>query len=72
MISRVNILTSIPTFSCDLAMPPEEESRLFDQLKARIEEYNQKDRQAVIRAKEERDKWLQIRCKAKDRKSSNS
>lgn len=53
-------------------MPPEEETRLFDQLKARIEEYNQKDRQAVIRAKEERDKWLQVRSKAKDKNSSAS
>lgn len=53
-------------------MVPEEENSLFDQLKARIEEYNQKDRQAVIRAKEERDKWLQIRSQAKYKKSSNS
>ena len=53
-------------------MPPEEETKLFNQLKARIEEYNQKDRQAVIRAKEERDKLLQIRSEAKDKKSSNS
>ena len=36
--------------------------------KARIEEYNQKDRQAVIRAREERDKWLQIKNEAKDKK----
>ena len=58
--------------SSELGMPPEEETRLFDQLKARIEEYNQKDRQAVVRAKEERDKWLLIRSKAKDKKSPNS
>ena len=53
-------------------MPPEEEIKLFDQLKARIEEYNQKDRQAVIRAEQERDKWRQIRTKTKDNKSSKS
>jgi hypothetical protein len=53
-------------------MPPEEETRLFDQLKARIEEHNQKDRRAVIRAKEERDKWLLVRSKAKDKNRSNS
>ena len=47
-------------------MPPEEETRLFDQLKARIEEYNQKDRQAVIRAKEEREKWFRLRTEARD------
>ena len=62
-------LTSIPIFSSEFGMPPEEETRLFDQLKARIEEFNQKDRQAVIRAKEERDKWLQIKNEAKDKKS---
>ena len=64
-------LTSNPIVSSELSMPPEEETRLFDQLKARIEEFNQKDRQAVIRAKEERDKWLQIKSEAKDKKSSN-
>ena len=53
-------------------MPPEEETTLFDQLKARIEEYNQKDRQAVIRAKEERDKWLRVKSKARDKDRSNS
>ena len=60
------------TFSSELGMPPEEEIKLFDQLKARIEEYNQKDRQAVIRAEQERDKWRQIRTKTKDNKSSKS
>ena len=53
-------------------MPPEEETRLFEQLKARIEEYNQKDRQAVIRAKEERDKWQQVKSEARDKKSTDS
>ena len=53
-------------------MPSEEETRLFDQLKARIEKYDQKDRRAVIRAKEEREKWQQLRCKARDKKNSNS
>lgn len=52
-------------------MPPEDESRLFDQLKARIEEYNQKDRQAVVRAKEEREKWLQTRSEAEDKNCSD-
>ena len=53
-------------------MPPEEETKLFDQLKARIAKHNQKDRQAVIRAKEEREKWLQIKSKARDKSRSDS
>jgi hypothetical protein len=59
-------------FLSESGMPPEEEIKLFDQLKARIEEHNQKDRQAVIRAQQERDKWLQIRTKTKDNKRSKS
>lgn len=51
-------------------MPPEEESRLFDQLKARIEEYNQKDRQALRRAQEEREKWVQLRVEAREKNRS--
>jgi ATP-dependent protease HslVU (ClpYQ) peptidase subunit len=52
-------------------MPPENDTSLFDQLKARIEEYNQKDRQAVDRAKEERDKWLQTKSDAQEEDISN-
>ncbi|MFW2366440.1 MAG: hypothetical protein ACN4GW_08480 [Desulforhopalus sp.] len=52
-------------------MPPENDTGLFDQLKARIEEYNQKDRQAVDRAKEERDKWLQTKSDAQEEDISN-
>lgn len=48
-------------------MSSEEETRLFDQLKARIDEHNQKDRQAVVRAKEERDKWLQTKVEANEK-----
>ena len=52
-------------------MPPEEDTRLFDQLKARIEEYNQQDRQAVLRAREEREKWFQLRSEARDKNRSD-
>ena len=53
-------------------MSPEDEPRLFDRLKARIKEHNQKDRQAVDRAKEERDKWLQAKNGAEEENISDS
>ena len=49
----------------------EDETRLFDQLKARIEEYNQKDHQAVVRANEEREKWLETKSKAQEKNPSD-
>ena len=52
-------------------MPPENETTLFDQLKARIKKYNQKDRQAVDRAREERDKWLQTKNEAQEKNISD-
>ena len=42
-------------------MPSEDEARIFDQIKARIGEHNQKEFQAIARGKEERDKWLQAK-----------
>ena len=52
-------------------MLPEDETRLFDQIKARIEEYNQKDRQAVERAKDERDKWIQTKIDTNEKNISD-
>lgn len=40
-------------------MITENESGCLDQLKVRIKEYNQKDKQAVARGKQEREKWYQ-------------
>ena len=42
-------------------MPSDYEPDWFDRLKARIEEHNQRDLQAIARASEERDKWLQAK-----------
>ena len=44
-------------------MSSDHESEWYDRLKARIEEYNQRDRQAIARASEERDKWLRAEKK---------
>jgi hypothetical protein len=74
MISVTNLLPGIlfpHSLLLWIFMPPENDTRLFDQLKARIEEYNQKDRQAVDRAKEERDKWLQTKSDAQEEDISN-
>jgi hypothetical protein len=40
-------------------MSSDDESIWFDRLKARIKEHNQKDLQAILRAKEERGKLAQ-------------
>lgn len=47
-------------------MSSEFESDWFDQLKARINEFNQKDLQAIARAREERDKLQKSRDKEND------
>lgn len=39
----------------------EREAQIISQLRARIEEYNRKDYQAVVRGRKERAKWLQTR-----------
>lgn len=53
-------------------MPSDYESEWFDRLKARIEEQNQRDLQAVARAREERDKWLQAKNEDSERSSLES
>ncbi len=47
-------------------MSSEDEVRIFDQIKARIEEHNQRDYQAIARGKEERDKWLQAKSESSE------
>lgn len=42
-------------------MPFDYESEWFDRLKARIEEHNKRDLQAIARAREEREKLLQAK-----------
>ena len=42
-------------------MTSDRDSDWFERLKARIDEYNQKDLQAIARGREERDKLLQAK-----------
>ena len=46
------------------------EVKIPEQLLARIEEYNQRDFQAIARGKEERTKWLLSKRKGRERTPS--
>lgn len=50
-------------------MTSDHESKIFDQLKARIEELHSEESQAIVRANEEREKWIEANKGSIEKKS---
>ena len=53
-----------------IVVSSDHEVKIPEQLLARIEEYNQRDYQAMARGKEERTKWLLAKSKGKEKSPS--